>query len=767
MKLPLSASHWGAFRAEVRDGVVQRIQPFEHDPSPSGMNAVWPEMLTHDLRVLRPAVRRGWLAGDEGAARGEDDFVEIGWDEALDLVAGQIARVRRDHGNGALFAGSYGWSSAGRLHHARTLIRRFFASIGGFVDQETNYSYGAAMAFLPRILGVDDAIGSSVTGLNTIREHCDIFLAFGGIPAKNWEIQAGGVGEHRFETFMQGVTGRVRTVSITPWRKDVEHRFPAEWLPIRPNTDAALIMALTQEVVAAGKADRAFLDRYTHGAERYLDYLAGRGDGVEKGADWAAAITSIPAGRIRALAADLPGKRVMVALNWSLQRARNGEQPYWAAIGLAAVLGQIGLPGGGFAFGYGSSNGMGNPDYRTPLYGLPAGRNPAGLSIPVARIADMLLNPGATYRYDGAERVYPDVRLVYWAGGNPFHHHQDLNRLREAFRRPEVIVINECYWTATARHADIVLPATVTLERDDIGGASRDRFLLAMHKLVEPAGEARNDYRIFADLAARLGAEEHAAFTEGRTEADWLVKAWDEIAAKLALRGINPPEFREFWDEGYFRMPEPAQDYVMFAAFRADPESHRLGTPSGRIELYSDLAAAEDGQPGHPAWLDPEEWLGADLARQWPLHLLTPQPDRKLHGQMDFSAYVREGKVRDRERLVLHPRDAAARGIADGDNVRVFNARGACFAVARVDDAVVQGVVLLPTGSTFDPDGMTDRGSNPNVLTRDIGTSELGQGCAAQSCLVEVERFDGVLPDLRVTRAPLARGVEAPAYPTA
>lgn len=752
MKLPLSASHWGAFRAEVSEGVVRRILPFEHDPLPSGMNDAWPEMLTSDLRVRRPAVRRGWLDGDGGAARGEDEYVEIDWDRALDLVAGEIGRVRADHGNEALFAGSYGWSSAGRLHHARTLIRRFFSSIGGFVDQETNYSYGAAMAFLPRILGVNDAIGSSVTALETISRECDVFLAFGGIPAKNWEIQAGGVGEHRFGAFMEGVTGRVRTINISPWRKDVEDRYRVEWLPIRPNTDAALIMALTQYLVATGRADRAFLDRYIHGADRYFGYLMGDDDGVVKSPAWASTITGIPGDEIARLAEALPGKRVMVGLNWSLQRSRHGEQPYWAAIGLAAALGQIGLPGGGFAFGYGSSNGMGNPDYRTPLYGLPTGENPTGLSIPVARIADMLLNPGETYRYDGAERVYPDVRLIYWAGGNPFHHHQDLNRLRDAFRKPEVVVVNECYWTATARHADIVLPATVTLERDDIGGASRDRFLLAMHKLAEPEGEARNDYRIFADLAERLGDRD--AFTEGRDEAQWLAKAWEEITRKLAQRGINPPEFKEFWDEGYFRMPEPRHDYVMFAAYRADPVANRLDTPSGKIELFSDLAAAEEGQPGHPAWLDPEEWLGAPLAREWPLHLLTPQPDRKLHGQMDFSSYSRAGKVRDRERLTLHADDAAARGIRDGDDVRIFNMRGACFAVAKVDSGIVRGVALLPTGSTFDPDGKTDRGSNPNVLTRDIGTSVLGQGCAAQSCLVEVERCQGPLPELRVKRPP-------------
>jgi len=747
---PLSASHWGAFRVEVAGGEALRVHPFEHDPRPSRMNEVWPEMLASPLRVAQPVVRKGWLAGDRGAARGEDSYVEISWDEALDRAAGEIGRIRAAHGNKALFGGSYGWSSAGRIHHARTLVRRFFGAIGGHVDQETNYSYGAAMAFLPRIVG-KDMIGGSVTSLASIRAHCDIFLAFGGLPAKNWEIQSGGIGEHRYDAFMEGVTGSVRTINISPYRKDVEDRFGVEWLAVRPNTDAALIMALTQVIVAGGRADHAFLDRYTVGAQAYLDYLSGKADGTPKTPEWAAGITGIDAATIRDLALALPGKRVMVALNWSLQRARHGEQPYWAAIALACVLGQPGLPGGGFAFGYGSSNAMGNPDYRTPLTGLPALKNATGLSIPCARVADMLLHPGESYRYDGETRTYPEVKLVYWAGGNPFHHHQDLNRLREAFRRPETIIVNEGYWTATARHADIVLPATVTLERDDIGGASRDRFLLAMHKVVEPFAGARDDYAIFAALAERL--DDGGAFTEGRSSDAWLGWAWEKISGRLAERGIPVPAYQDFRAQGYLRMPEPEKDHVMLAGFRADPVAHPLATPSGRIELFSAQAAAEPGQPGHPAWLDPEEWLGR-ATPQTPLHLLTPQPARKLHGQMDFSRYSREGKVQDRECLQLNPADAAARGISDGDALRVFNARGACFAIARIDAGVMPGVVLLPTGATYDPDGRTDRSSNPNVLTRDIGSSELGQGCSAQSCLVQVARHTAPLPPLRVTQPP-------------
>lgn len=750
---PLSASHWGAFRAEVTGDRITRVLPFEHDPQPSRMNEAWQDMLHSPLRVAQPVVRRGWLEGDHGAERGCDSYVEVSWDRALDLVAGEIGRIREAHGNSALFAGSYGWSSAGRVNHARTLLRRFFATLGGFTDQKNNYSFGAAMAFLPHVLG-RRGVGPALTALSSaeaIREHCDVFLAFGGLPAKNWEVQSGGFGAHGHAGFMAALRPGTRVINISPYQKDIDAPYRAEWIPVRPGTDTALMMALTHEIVAAGHADRAFLANYTSGADRYLAYLAGDADGTPKNADWAAGITGIAAADIRTLAQNLRGRRVMVAANWSLQRAEHGEQPYWAAIGLACVLGQVGLPGGGFGFGYGSSNAMANPAYQTPLTGLPVPDNATGLAIPCARVADMLLTPGGRYRYDGDEHVYPDIRLVYWAGGNPFHHHQDLNRLREAFRRPETVIVNENFWTATARHADIVLPATVAPEREDIGGASCDPYLLAMQKLVPAHAGARDDFAIFAALAARLGAEE--AFTGGRSQAEWLRWSWDQTCARLRDRGMTPPSYETFRKDGFCRLPDPAQAHVTFAAFRADPETAPLDTPSGRIELWSAAVAAEPGLQGHPAWMPAEEFLGAEK-RFYPLHLLSPQPARKLHGQMDFSAYSREGKVQDREHLRLNPEDAAERGISDGDPVRIYNDRGACLAVARFDRGVMPGVVLLPTGATYDPDGTTDRNSNPNVLTQDIGTSGLTQGCAAQSCLVAMERLDTPLPPLRVTRPP-------------
>jgi biotin/methionine sulfoxide reductase len=181
----------------------------------------------------------------------------------------------------------------------------------------------------------------------------------------------------------------------------------------------------------------------------------------------------------------------------------------------------------------------------------------------------------------------------------------------------------------------------------------------------------------------------------------------------------------------------------MFAEFRTDPERNKLPTPSGLIELYSDRIAGfgYDDCPPHPVWIEPSEWLGSGTAEQFPLHLVSSQPSHKLHSQMDAGPVAARGKVSGREALAINPADAASRGIEEGEIVRVFNGRGACFAGALVTDAVRPGVVRLSCGAWYDPvEGDTCAHGNANVLTQDRGTSRLGQGPSSATALVEVER---------------------------
>jgi biotin/methionine sulfoxide reductase len=495
------------------------------------------------------------------------------------------------------------------------------------------------------------------------------------------------------------------------------------------------------------------------GADRLVAYVLGEVDGRPKDPAWAAAICGIEAGVLRDLARRMAASRTLVTVSWSLQRARHGEQPLWMGIALAALLGQLGLSGRGFGHGYGSENHLGAPEHPFRLPTLPQGDNPVGTFIPVAQVVRMLEDPGGPLDHDGRRITLPDTRLVHWAGGNPFHHHQDLHRLRRALGRPDTVIVYEPYWTAMARHADVVFPATISLERDDIGAAGATATSSPCTRRVPPLGEARDDYATFSALAERLGVGD--AFTEGRSPRQWMAHLWEGFRRKLATREVPVPAFDEFWAEGELVLPVRSEDHTFLERFRQDPDGRPLSTPSGRIELFSETidAAGLHDCAGHPAWFAPDEGLGGERANRFPLHLIANQPSTRLHGQLDGGRHSQAAKVAGREALRIHSEDAAARGIADGDVVVVRNDRGSCYAGAVVTDAVRPRVVNLPTGAWFDPVDPSDpctpcAAGNPNVLTADVGASGLSQGCTGQHVLVEVEPVAGELPPLRAHEPP-------------
>jgi biotin/methionine sulfoxide reductase len=754
-------SHWGAFRAEVKDGRVVAARPFERDPDPSPLLDAIPAAVHSRTRIDQPMVRAGWLAhgGGRREGRGREPFVPVGWERALDLVAGELARVRDAHGHAAIMGGSQGWASAGIFHDARTQVRRFLSAFGGFVDQTSNYSFGAALTFLPHILGTAQAVTGPLTSWSSIARHGRMMVLFGGANPKNLQVTKGGCGMHTMRGALADLArAGVAVVNVSPIRDDGPDSVAPEWIAIRPNTDTAMILALAHTLIAEGLHDTAFLASHCVGFDRVRPYLMGERDGQPKDAAWAAAITGVPPETIRTLARRMALARTMVTASWSLQRADHGEQPYWAVILLAACLGQVGLPGGGFGFGYGSTGGIADPPLAFKAPTMEALANPLAKAIPAARIADCLLDPGGAYDFNGRSGRYPDIRLVYWAGGNPFHHHQDINRLRAAWQRPETIVVHEPWWTATARHADIVLPASTSLERNDIGCAARDAFVIAMQQAIAPVGAARSDFAIFTDLARRLGCE--AVYTEGRDEMGWLTHLYERWCEGVRTNRAAIPDFATFWRDGSLEIPLRGEEFVLFADFRADPDKHRLATPSGRIELFSERIAGfgYDDCPAHATWIEPAEWLGGDVATRFPLHLISSQPRYRLHSQMDPEGVSATGKIAGREALAIHPDDARRRGIAEGDLVRVFNARGACLAGATLTDRIRPGVLRLSCGAWYDPatpeDGALCAHGNANMLTRDRGTSKLGQGPTCATTLVEVERWTAAAPPVRAFEPP-------------
>ena len=308
-------------------------------------------------------------------------------------------------------------------------------------------------------------------------------------------------------------------------------------------------------------------------------------------------------------------------------------------------------------------------------------------------------------------------------------------------------MVHEPWWTATARHADIVLPATTSLERNDIGGARRDKFIMAMQQAVAPVGAGAQRLR-HLQRVWRSGSAIAEAYTQGPRRDGLAAASLREVPAQRRRQRRGAAGLRHVLAAtAIWKFRRPARSTCCSATSAPIPDQHKLRTPSGKIELYSEKIAGfgYDDCPPHPTWIEPWEWLGGQDAETYPLHLVSSQPRDRLHSQMDCGPVSAGGKVAGREAITINPADAKARGIGDGDVVRVHNARGACLAGAIVSDTVSAGVVSLSCGAWYDP---ADDGEQPlclhgnaNVLTRDQGTSKLGQGPSSATALVEVERW--------------------------
>ena len=417
-----------------------------------------------------------------------------------------------------------------------------------------------------------------LTSWSSIARHGRLVVLFGGANPKNTQVAKGGCGVHARRRLDGGTRPRRRRGR--QHQPDPRRRAGGggrEWIPIRPNTDTAMLLALAHTLVVEGLHDEAFLARYCTGFERVRPYLMGETDGQPKDAAWAAAITGVPAETIRALARRMAATRTMVSASWSLQRADHGEQPYWAVILLAAVLGQIGLPGGGFGFGYGSAAGIAEP----PLAVRPARRwrrwpTRSASAIPAARIADCLLHPGE-HATTTTARARP-IPTSGWSIG-PAAIRSTTTRTSTgcaapgSARRPSSCTSRggprrratptSCCRRPPRSNATTSAPRTATA------------YVFAMQQAIEPVGEARSDYAIFSELARRLGCE--AAYTEGRDEMAWLRHLYDRWRDKLRTNQAAIPDFDGFWNEGFLEIPRRAEEYVMFGDFRADPRAAQAG----------------------------------------------------------------------------------------------------------------------------------------------------------------------------------------------
>ena len=740
------AGQAGAFWALVKDGkFIQALPRTEYDPRPTSMITDGLVSRTyHKTRVLYPYVRKSYLEGLDGdrkpERRAREPFVRVDWDTALGLTAKAILDTIDEHGNDGIFSSSYGAWAHGGVLTPNVLQGRFFNLIGGMSVTVGDYSGGAGQIIMPHVLG-DMEVYSRQTSWFQLLKHCETFVLVGTDPHKNGRAEGGTTDHSMFPRWEVIKKAGVRFISINPQRTTTDEWLKAQWVKIIPNTDTALFLGMAHHLISRNKHDKEFLAKYTVGADKYIDYVMGKTDGVPKTVEWAEKITGINRGEIRALATRCATTRTQIAGSWAIQRAQHGEMPYWAITAFSALTGQIGLPGGGVGFSWHWGQGGALFAQARAPGGLPQGRNRVVGICPASRINEMLFNPGKEFTRNGGTYKFPDVHMIYNAGNNFASHQQDTNELLRALQKVHTVVCQDPWWTASARFADIVLPATTTVERHDIssGGTYSKDKVYAMRQIIEPLGESLDDFEIFRRLAAMFGVEEQ--FTGGTELLDIIEQSYDKSTASEHV------DFSTFWETGVARVPQPPEEYqwVRHGAFRQDPDANPLATPSGKVELYSEAIAGMNipDCPPMPMWLEPSEYLGNAAPGQ--VHVVSPHPYNRIHSQFAQSDLRHELNVQDREFLKINTEDASERGIADGDLVELYNERGTVIVGARVSDDIMKGVVSLYEGAwlSFDSKGRCNSGAI-NMLTSSRASSGLSQATTANTCLARLRKAEHV-----------------------
>ncbi|MGR5062279.1 trimethylamine-N-oxide reductase TorA [Photobacterium sp. DNB22_13_2] len=776
----VSGSHWGAFRAHIYGGKLQEIKPLELDKHPTEMLNGIKGILYSPSRVRYPMIRLDWLKKHKYSAdtRGNNRFVRVTWDEAIDLFYRELERVQKDYGPWALHAGQTGWRQTGQFHSCGNHMQRVVGMHGNYIKKVGDYSTGAGQTILPYVLGSTEVYAQG-TSWSEILENSDNIVLWANDPVKNLQVGWNCETHESFaylEQLKEKVAkGEINVLSVDPVKNKTQKYLDNDHLFINPQTDVAFMLGVAHTLYTEELYDKDFIKMYCLGFDDFIQYVMGETkDKIEKTPEWSADICGVPADKIREFARMLVNGRTQMLFGWCIQRQEHGEQPYWMGAVIAAMVGQIGLPGGGISYGHHySSIGVPSTGFAAPG-GFP--RNPDegqkpkwdnsdfngySSTIPVARWIDCLLEPGKQIRYNGSKVTLPDYKMMVISGCNPWHHHQDRNKMKQAFKALQTVVTIDFAWTASCRFSDIVLPACTQWERNDIDvyGSYSGRGLIAMQKLVDPLFQSKTDFEIMTEVARRFGR--HKEYTRGMDEMEWVRQLYSECREANKAK-FDMPEFDEFWAQGYFDAGK-GKPWVRHADFREDPEINPLGTPSGFIEITSrkiDRFGYEHCQ-GHPMWFEKSERShGGPGSDRHPYWLQSCHPDKRLHSQMceseDFRATY---AVQDREPIYINPQDAAAKGIQNGDLVRVYNDRGQLLAGAVLTDSYAPGVVRIEEGAWYGPlsekVGAIDTYGDPNTLTQDIPSSELAQATSANTCLVEFEKFTGTVPPVTSFGGPI------------
>jgi anaerobic dimethyl sulfoxide reductase subunit A len=492
-----------------------------------------------------------------------------------------------------------------------------------------------------------------------------------------------------------------------------------------------MLVAMAHVIMKEGLQDQKFIDTYTKGFDQFKAYVLGADDGVAKTPEWAEAITGVSADTIVSLAREYSVKKPAALMSGTGPgRTAYGEQFHRATITLAAMTGNVGISGGDAAARAWESIVGGYP-YKF-AGALPYTINPVeepapylGLwlqetypNIHYTKIAEAILN--------GKKGGYPaDYKMAIICNANYVNALPNINKIIKAMSALEFIVVEEQFMTATAKYADIILPTTTYMERNDLIKGVGSAFYGIQNRVIEPVGDTRSHNDIAKELAKRLNIDDYDPLSE------------KERLDKL-LKKMNIDDVEAFKKTGVYRLPLSGS-HVAYKDQIDDPDNHPFDTPSGKIEIYSQRIADMNNPqiPSVPCYIEPWEGPNDPLRKKYPLQLLTSHWKGRANCQYANIPWIREHTP---QALHMNTKDADVRGIRDGDDVRVFNDRGETVIPVAVTERIMPGAVILPFGAWYTPDNEgVDRAGTSNVLTRDE-PSPAG-AFAYNTALVEVQKY--------------------------
>ncbi len=699
-------------KVHVTDGIITKIET-DNDDEPQLRACVrgraYRQRVYAPDRLQYPMKRVG--------ERGEGKFERISWEEALDTVASKLKSTKETYGNDAIFYVPYS-GNTGTLLHSQLAVFRMLNMFGGFTS-----IYGSC-SFWGSIFSSNMTYGTLVTGhTRDDLVNSNFIIMWGWNPAES--IQRTNTALCMAKAKEKGI----KIVAVDPRFTDSIAAFADEWVPIRPGTDTAMLLAMMNVIINNNYQDQTFIDSFTVGYEKLKAHVLGEDDHIPKTPEWAAEITGVPAKTIEWMATEYATNKPSALLTLGAPgRTAFGEQFHRAASSIAALTANVGIHGGESA-GFGLA-----PVGMHPMSsaGLLKGSDMSRL-INTSKPQGIHLTKAWDAIIKGKEGGYEnDIKLVYITNGNPVNQFLNTNKAVRALKKAEFVVVHEQFMTATAKFADILLPINTHLERNDIIRPWHSgSYYIYMGQAIENMYECKSDMEVCGELAKRLDIEGYS----DKTEDEWLR---DLYQTAQDLDPKNPlVDYDELKKKGVhkIKLDGPA---IAFKEQIQDPENNPFPTKSGKIEIYSEQMQQMKNPklPPIPKYIETWESLNDPLAKTYPLQLITTHNTRRVNANWDNIPWLYECTP---QTVWISSADAKARGIGQGDMVRIFNQRGEVALPAKVTERMMPGVINIAEGGWFKPDKKgVDRGGCCNVLLKDEH-SPAGAFCS-NTCLVQVQK---------------------------